>query len=95
MSEEDERLLVKHVFLVSDIIDSENIFLVCPEVKEVGGTEIIKTSTKELYRAMNAQKDKSGLGYSIIDWELPTILDEDEQILEGKDEEMNETSSTV
>lgn len=63
---DDPKLLHKHCFLVSEIIDRDHVYLVCPETEENGGTSIIKTTLNRIYDAWDYQIDKGGLGYSVI-----------------------------
>ena len=60
------KLLHKHCFLVDEIIDRNNIYLICPDTIENGGVSRIKVSTNDIYSAWHLQKDKGGLGYSVI-----------------------------
>ena len=63
---DSKKLLHKHCFLISEIIDRDNVFLVCPDTETNGGTQIIKTTIDRILKGWKVQKDKGGLGYSRI-----------------------------
>jgi len=60
-----DKLSVKHVFLVDDII-GDDFYLVCPETKDNGGTNIIKTTETKIMNCFTYLPDRSGLGVSFI-----------------------------
>jgi len=63
---DSKKLLHKHCFLISEIIDRDNVYLVCPDTETNGGTEIIKTTIDRILKGWEVQKNKDGLGYSRI-----------------------------